>query len=389
MEIISYKYAIPYFIFVAYLLVLMCWEFVKINRQQSTKDIRWLTIIGFLFFFGLRGFVGTDWANYYPFFEGAEDGSFSTWEPGFIFYTFLIKSICANYFFWIFISSLIDVILLHVIFKRYSKYYVLAFILFLAFNGFIMEINLMRNIKSILLFLLSIKYLKQRRILPYILLNSLGILFHMSSIIYLPLYFILQREIPKIFLWIIFFVGVIIFLLQIEYIKPLLMFFARLIGGGLPDKVDAYFGYELYNQYKAFSLGFFERLLSFFLIVGFRPKLIKQDSSNNIFINIFILFFICCFYIAEANEVMTRLSTLFICSYWILYPAILNTIKNKLNKQLFLLILIVFVLLRTSFYNTFLFKYDNILFGIQKYEQRKELLKKYSNNGVIVIKKNQ
>jgi len=390
MDIFNYKYAIPYLVFLGYLLVLMFWEFDKIAKQQSTKEIQWLTIIGFLFFFGLRGFVGTDWANYYPFFRTintiGNNIQIFQWEPGFTFYTSLIKSIYPSYFFWIFVSSLIDVVILHHIFKRYTKYYVLAFIVFLAFNGIIMEINLMRNIKSILLFLLSIKYLQQRNILLYMLLNLLGIMFHISSVIYLPLYFVLHREISKIWLWLMFVVGIVIFLSQIEYIKPVLKFFANAIGRGLPQKVDAYFGYKLYNQYKIFSLGFVERVFSFILIMNFRSKLIQQNKNNIVYINIFMLFFFFCFYVAESHEVSTRLSTLFVCSYWILYPSILALFDKKLDRQILLLVMVIFVTLKVSMYNSFLFKYDNLLFGIQKYEERKKLYNTHTKNGVIVVK---
>lgn len=391
MEIISYKYAIPYIIFFLYLVLLMFWEFFYLEKYESIRIIRWLTIFGFLFFFGLRGFVGTDWYYYYPFFNsvgtfwsGGFLNSFSSpYEIGFTLYTILVKSIWPNYFFWIFINSFLDIVLLNIIFKRYSKYYVLAVIIFLSFNGFIMEINLMRNVKSILLFLLSINYLQQRRIVPYMLLNLLGASIHFSSIIYLPLYFILHREIPKITLWILFIIGILIFLFQVEYIKPIMSFFADIFGGRLSSKVNAYFEYKYYNQYKVFSLGFIERVLTFILFMKLKPLLVKQNKFNNILFNIFILFLICCFYIAEASEVSTRLATLFVCAYWILFPNILSVIKKKINLQLLFVLLICISVLKTSLYNSYLFKYDNHMFGIEEYEVRKEKFDKYSNTGII------
>ena len=382
MELFSLKYTIPYLIFLGYLLLLMIWEIAKSSKGQSIKDIQWLTIIGFVFFFGLRGFVGTDWVNYYPFFNTA--GEYFSWEPGFTLYTLLIKSIHPNYFFWIFVSSLTNAVLLHIIFKRYAKYYVLGFIVFLAFNGIIMEINLMRNIKSILIFLVSLKYLQERKILPYMLLNLLGVTFHISSILFLPLYFVLHREIPKLYLWIMFAGGMFVFFLQIAYIKPVMSFFAEIIGGRLPGLVEAYFGDQRMNFHMLFSIGTIERIFSFVLIMFMREKLIAQDKNNNIFINLFMIFFFICFYIAEANEITTRLSTLFIASYWILYPNILAVTKKTLNYQLLLLFIVALSIMRTSMYNSFLFRYDNILFGIESFETRRDLWERYSDGGVII-----
>ena len=381
MELFSFKYAIPYLIFLGYLLALMIWEIVKSSRGQGIKDIQWLTIIGFVFFFGLRGFVGTDWVNYYPYFNNIS--LTFAWEQGFAIYTYLIHSIYPNYFFWVFVSSLINAILLHVVFKRYAKYYVLAFIVFSTFNGIIMEINLMRNIKSILFFLVSLRYLQERKILPYMLLNLLGITFHISSILFLPLYFVLHREIPKLYLWIMFAGGMIVFFLQIEYIKPILSFFADIIGGRLPEMVDAYFRDHRMNFFKLFSIGTIERIFSFVVIMFMRDKLIAQDKNNIIFINLFMIFFFICFYMAEANEIATRLSMLFVASYWILYPNILAATRKTLNYQLLLLFIVTLSIMRTSMYNSFLFRYDNVLFGIESFEKRKKLLHEHSDAGII------
>ena len=60
-----------------------------------------------------------------------------------------------------------------------------------------MEFNLYRNTKSFSLFLLSLPYLQNRKLLPYLLLNMTGCLFHISSMIYLPLYFVLYRKMSK------------------------------------------------------------------------------------------------------------------------------------------------------------------------------------------------
>jgi hypothetical protein len=380
MEQSSYKYAIPYLIFFGYLLVLLMVEHHKVSRQQSTKDVRVLTVAGFLFFFGLRGFVCTDWYSYYPYFEQLNTlWSGGLWQPspddayrynvGFKLYSVLIKSIYPSYFFWVFVSTAIDVALLHTIFKRYvARYYVLAFMLFFVFHGEVMEVNLMRNIKSILIFMLSLKYLQERRMLPYMLLNAVGISFHISAVAYLPLYFVLHREFSRQLFWVIFIVGNILFLAQVQYMKALIMFVRSIVDVDFLGSVSFY----LTKQQYGISIGYVERVMTFALTMWLLPKLKRQSSSSALFINMYMLYIVSFFYFGESSIVSLRMSYLFIGAYWILFPNMLPLLQIRGNRQLLVLLIAAYTGVKTLLLHVGPeMKYDNVAFGIEAYESRK------------------
>jgi hypothetical protein len=386
MELYSYKYSIPYLIFMGYLFVLMFVEFRKINRQQSTRSVRVLTIAGFLFFFGLRGFIYSDWYSYYPFFEEIGtlwDGNMLppagyNKEIGFVIYSAIIKSIFPNYFFWVFISCLIDILILNAVFKRYVKYYVLAFIVFFVLGGCLIEINLMRNIKAIFLFIISIKYIQERRFVPFLLLTMLAISFHISAIVYIPMYFLLHRKYSKTLLWATFIVGNIIFLLQIEYVQPMLIFLGDLLGGRITVLINGYLANNMYNYHYGFSIGYFERALTYMLVMLCYNRLLQQNKTNLIFINAYVLYFFFFFFCSEIKVITERLPFLFIFSYWILYPQLFEMVKLRMNKLVVLPVFMLFFSLKIAMGNSNLFaKYDNLLFGIKSYEERKELFETY------------
>lgn len=395
MPLYSYTYSIPYILFLLFLVLLMFLEFRCIKYDQKTYIIRLATITGFLFFFGLRGFVFTDWMNYYPLFAKIPtlfgghmnmifnnfstntEAGFRGTELGFVYLTSLFKTIIPNYFIWVFFNTLIDVILLDIFFRRYSKYYVLSFILFLTFGGLGIEINLIRNSKAILLFLVSIKYLQNRQILPYMLLNVLGCFFHASALIFLPLYFILNKDWPKSVLWIIFIAGNIIFLFHINYLRPVLTTLGDIIGGKIMLMIRAYLEIHLYNRPFGIGLGYIERILTFIIIIFSYDMLKKQNISSVIFINTFILYFIVYFFFAEITVAVERLSLLFVSSYWILYPNILKLIKKQNNKIILTFSFLFYCLLKITVGNSNVFsKYDNLLFGIESYEVRKDRVNK-------------
>jgi hypothetical protein len=316
MELYSYKYAIPHLIFWGYLFVLMFVEFRKINKRQSMRGVRALTIGGFLFFLGLRGFVNTDWYSYYPYFEQLKTlwsgglqqlfaGSAYNFETGFELYSIIIKSICPNYFFWVFVST---------------------------------------------------------------------------AIVYIPIYFLLHRKFPKILLWSIFIVGNILFLLQIEYIRPILTSIGDLFGGRIAAGISYYLSTDMFNHPYGFSIGYFERIFTYMFVMLCYNRLLKQDHFNVVFINAYVLYFFFFFFFAEITVMTERLPFLFMFSYWILYPNLFALIKIKTNKLIIVLVAMLFFTLKVAKVNSTLFaKYDNLLFGIKGYEERKKIFEIYNS----------
>jgi len=401
MPIYSYTYSIPYLVFLMFLFSLMFWEFEQLKKQQNTLYPRILTIAGFVFFFGFRGFIYTDWSIYYNVFQEMstiwDGGLFNLdkldvadefitdvsvdkagMEMGFIYSILLFKSIIPNYFAWVLFNVIVDVILLDIFFRRYSKYYVNCFILFIVFGGLIIEFNLMRNVKAILLFLISIKYIHSRQIAPFLLLNLIGSYFHTSALLFFPLYFFLHKEWSPRVLWTIFIVGNILFLLNIRYLETIITFIADIIGGRSAVKAKIYFESDLYNKPFGLGIGYIERIATFGLIMYFRKKLITKDSYNNIFINAYILYFIVFFYFAEIMIAIERISLLFAFSYWIIYPKILNELETKLSKAILVFAIIGYCSLKITTINANIFsKYDNLFFGIESYDKRVQRMDSY------------
>lgn len=394
---ISFSYSIPYLVFFLFLFVLLLFEFRNLKSGTDIKYIRWATIVGFVFFFGLRGFVFSDWGLYYPFFEKMPtiwEGGFSQvmdpefaknfatdvstgksgLEMGFVYFTLIIKSIIPDYYAWVFINCILDVILLDLFFRKYSPYYVLSFILFITFGGLIIECNLMRNFKAILFFLISIKYLQERRIIPYFLLNFAGILFHSSAILYLPLYFILHKECPKWLMWVILIAGIMVSIIQISYLRPIALAIGDFVGGRLSVQIRLYFASDFFTQSYGLSIGFIERIITYLCLILFKKKLIERNPYNNIFINVFILYFIFFFYFTEVMIVAERMTLLFAFSYWILYAELLALVKEIANKTLVLTAILAFSILKiVSATNNVFSKYDNLLFGIESYDERSQI----------------
>jgi hypothetical protein len=391
----NYLYSVPYLV-VFFLLFLINFSLtttgLKTTLYHYAAVQKYLLFSLLIIFIGFRGFVLSDWLGYYPLYNrtptlfsrvdyiknflitGGNVTLFERpFERGFLVYAIVCKTISTNYFFFQLISAIIDIIILYYFFKTYiPNNIIMGFIFFFLFQGLLIEINLLRNTKAIMFFLISIKYIKEKRVFMYMGLNLIGCLFHISSFIYLPLYFFLNKQYSKKVILILFFLGNIIFLFSIEWIKEVLIslsvFFTS--NSRLALTIHGYLSSEFHTTAYGFSVGYFERTMSFFIIFIFYDKLIRISKSNIIFINsIFIYWFIYLFF-SEMYILLQRLPSLFIFSYWIIYPQIYN-ILSKEKKYLFLILLIVYGGLKLMGYSGIEFVYENVLFGYNSYDQRK------------------
>jgi len=246
-------------------------------------------------------------------------------------------------------------------------------------EGFILEVNLLRNIKSVLLFLISLRYIENRKFFKFLILNLLGILFHWSAIIYLPLYFFLHKKVDLRVYFFIFILGNVIYLLQIQYVKPIVIFIASLMGKVAIGKAEGYMASTIFGAQYGITLGYLERVATSLLIMFYYNKLISKSKSNILFINSFFIFFIVYFFFSEISIIVNRVGILFFFSYWILWPQIIN-ISEKLTKYLLFFFMAIYLNMRiVSMTNNVLYKYDNIMFkNCQSYQERLKVYEKHS-----------
>jgi len=378
-------YSLPYVLFVLFLLVIGVVQLGIPLDQKSRRMLNGLVIIAYVCFFGFRGFIATDWINYFRFFKalptsfslGLKNSSF---ESGFVVYSILIKKISTSYLFFQLVNTITNLILLHIFFKRYlpDKYYTLGFTIFVVF-GFLIEINLLRNSKSLLIFLLSLKYIEDRNWIKYYLMMSLALMFHWSSFIFLPLYFFLHKKIDVRIFIAIFVIGTLIYLFNIEYIKPVINYLSKWLPVESSENISGYLGSKVYGKAFGFGFGYFERTLTAIIIMLFYGKLINIKHSV-IFINSFLIYIIIYLYFSEVYIAIVRIAYLFSYSYWILIPMLIMAIDKNFKIILYSLFGIFLLLKIHVSTNNIFFKYDNFLSSsVQPYKDRYEIYLKYKD----------
>lgn len=387
MELYSYLYSVPYVIVILSLFYLAFLENRTTSVNKKNKLIRIASII-LILFFGLRGFIQSDFQNYYPWFETLPTllnyndftkAFVENYEPGFVLFSILCKSVFPNYFFWIFICALIDILLLKKIFKDFSFNVCLSFAIYFAIGAIIMEFNLMRNIKAILILIIATKYIRNRKIWKYILCVLISMLFHLTSIVFIPLYFVLGKRWSKPLLIGIFIACMAVLFLRISFLPTLLPSVALFLGGEYAIMTESYLSSGVLDASYGISFGLIERIITLFLVIYYYDKWADKTRNKYIFLNMVVLYFMCFSLLTEMSVLLERFAYFFALSYCIFYPNLIKVIHFPNNRVILgLFIFTVFTLKIAKQTQSVVCKYDNVLFGIESFEERLSTLQTFN-----------
>lgn len=369
--------SLPYILLVLVLGVLALVQY-SVDSLSVRRKIDIGCVLIFLFVFGLRGFIFSDWQNYYPMYEDCALDKIDwfptkewSFEPGFTLLMLVCKSIWNEWFFFSFVCCCINMVLLLRFFRNRIQYLPLGLMLYLCMGGIFLSTDLMRNSIAIFIFLNSLEYLENRRPLPYFGLCLLALTFHISSIFFFPLYFFLHKKCNKWLYLTIFLAGNAILVLHIPLTKMLL---DQLIGGYsdlfIGDKIDAYAEMDSLGGTRL-SIGFLERFFSGLIIFCYIDKLTEIRKENVLFINAFLIFVIIAFLFSDFEILYKRISNLFSFAYWILWYDLIKCFLYKGNRWLFISFVGLYCVLKINGNtNHGESLYENILFHHSSFPER-------------------
>ena len=379
----SLKYCIPYII------VFICFLYLSCSKYGNKSQF--ICSVIFIFFFGFRGFVGWDWQNYFVLFSQLStiaelDNLFvftgeEIIEPGFTLYMTFIKSLVNDWNFFLFFSVVIDWLGLHLFFRRYSVNYAFSFLIF-SCVCIGTELDLLRNIKAIILFLYAIRFIENRRIISYVIIILIAVMFHYSALVFIPLYFLGAHPFSRKTCAVLLIVSCFVYLLQIPLASKLLPVISDLFGGAIGTKLD---NYNNIGSARGLTLGFLIRVIVA-LCVLWRYNECTRYKFMPFFISIYFVATFVALAFSDINVVAQRVETLLNPILCVIYPVLLVSFRIQSNRfliSIFIYVYLLLILIRSSM--VAMYQYENVLFGAMSYEQR---LSQFSTAADIIIEKN-
>lgn len=372
----SYSYSIPY---CCLALGTLCMATIKTRFNHKLTERIFLFVI--ICFIGLRGFVNTDYLQYYQTFENLEPINRlfynydwkNNYEFGFYIYTSIIKTIFPNYHFFVIINTIVDVAVLTWFFHRYSKLFYISWLFFFLFNGLQIEFDLFRNAKAIMIFLLAIPYIQSRNVWKFTGMILLASTFHISAIVLYPMYFIGVTKLKKTVLVGLFIFVNIIFFMELFPTSFLIEKFSGIAVGKAADKLDTYINTTTGTYGVTF--GYIEKSAMYLICYYFYDKLIRDNKSNLIFCNGFFIYYTLWYIFSDVSVFVQRIPVLYVFSYWVVSANIISLLKKKTRQYVYIFLALFSILKIGTSFNTAVNKYDNLLTGIESYEKRARKLR--------------
>lgn len=143
----------------------------------------------------LMKYVGNDYINYYRYFHNIVEGRPQEVEKTYKLICMLVWKLGLD-FQWVYvIYCLIAYTLLAMCIRKYSKNYAFSYLMF-YFSGFfaLLGLNQIRQFVSVMLIFYGYSFIKEKKLIPYVICVLLATAFHFTSIVMLPFYWILNKK---------------------------------------------------------------------------------------------------------------------------------------------------------------------------------------------------
>lgn len=342
--------------------------FVEMLKQSDleikigTKLIILLELLILCIFIGFRVDIGYDYENYQKIFNMVKELSFHEllkFQYAEIGYTY-INVLMSNFYMVIFSVAVFNIIIKYNVLKKISAYPFFSMCIYLSYSLLDLEFGKIRTAIATTFVLLSIFYLKEKKLLKFIISILIGFCFH-KSILLIIIFPFIKEKLLKFKYYIYIFLSAYFF----RDITIKIILEVSKISKYVYDKISYY---EYLNQgnnflYMGINLSLILRVIIFIILYKNRKNFKSFDIKlMNIYyfgIIIYILF--------SSIPELTRISNYYRIVEIILIANILKDKKSITSKLLFLILFFSYSIMTTLkiVYSTphWFLPYKNLLFN--------------------------
>ena len=339
--------------------ILFCWIWSSQPGFDKGKSdfLYWSVFLLFWFTAGWRYETGTDYFAYDELYRstttlgeaqqaGGITSDLGTTDIGYMLLNSLFRTIGTDINIMFFLIAFVTNLLLFGSIGKYLPRYRFPCILaYYTFCFFTLDMNGIRQSIAVCIFIYSLRYIQQRQTVRYAATILIAALFHLSAVVVLPLYWIVNRRFPSWLLYTTTMVGFTVIALRIPVVEILVqkLIVPILPWAGAVYKLGVYTSEE---GIKAWGLN--SKLLLYMAglvyIIRRRKLLDGMTPYANILLNLFAIYIFCRGMLWESIELNSRINYYFIFGLiagLVMLPDTLRIAKNRLIASM-LLIAVIF-----------------------------------------------
>ena len=337
---------ILYFLIFTVLAIFSGFEIYGLRQLENKFFFVFLSLFLFLLSF-IRWKTGTDWEAYNVFFESSIEWNLeSEFEWGFARINEFAKIIFDNYTILLFLSAIILFAFQSSAILKFSPYPVTS-LLFLWSTSFGNIFFVRQSIATVILFF-SIRYIQERKLLKFLSMLSLAMLFHRTSLIFIIAWWVYPLKIRPI----IMISSIALSLMLTVFLSNLMLSLGSVFGGMAQSKIQFYiengedaFGVEIPMAQIIFK-GFVNKIFIFILSLYFLFLLEKRGVEFRGYLNLYWVGILIYFSTISISVALVRLSFAYDMASIVIVPVVLNNIRKKDLRFFLFSIFIVYFLMR-------------------------------------------
>ena len=174
--------------------------------REKNRTMAYLAILSIsfilIFISSIRYWVGTDYAQYFysysAFAKNVVRAIKELDEPGLNVLSWLSEKTIGNFSGMFFYMSLVTILFCCYSIYKYSTNYLYSFFLYITAGCWMLSFNAVRQCAAIALLLFGVRYIYERKFWKYLFIVLIAFLFHRSAIVFILLYFVLDKKVdPK------------------------------------------------------------------------------------------------------------------------------------------------------------------------------------------------
>lgn len=338
------------------------------KEQKFKRKFEIITLVLLCIISGTRYYLGgTDYYVYKTIFDVVpvlSDFDFETIhsiygtfeaEKGYLFFCSVFKTIGFNFFGFTLIHSIIFYTCIYIGLKKYNKNFNLLIIVFLYKMFFYDTFISLRQSITIGIFFVSLRFIENKRIIPYLICCALAVTFHNGAYILFLIYFINRYKLTKkkiIILNCIFIPTIILGILHVPILAPFQGIINYLDSEATMNKAR-----NLIESSETSGIGIFHTL-EYFLIMIFvvrnYSQIIEQDKHAEFILKLFLVL-LPLFTLFRGYAILTREKDYFLFTY----AVILQYLCQIKGKRHYMLVQIVTVAICLFGFCRFIILFDS------------------------------
>ena len=261
-----------------------------INRNDSKIDNICFIAIGLvlLIMAATRDATGYDWLNYHYFFDRLHllEKRYSFVERLFLLYIepgfSLLNMIMPSFIMLLIVVAVFSVPTKLWIINKYSEAKYISLLMYFAGIFLAYDMGIMRQGIAISIALMGLPFIKEKKLFKFLLIIFAGMMFHIATIFFVPLYFLNYRKYSRKTIYIVTLIALIFYFIDLSRI---IVFFVYLINNEFfIDRLSEYIEYG-----NTLIMSLVKRIIVLIIFVEFYEYFKINDKMSRIFLNGYVL----------------------------------------------------------------------------------------------------